>query len=71
MLFGIGAQRRHGHGGVELAIARGIQAAEGGLGQGRLKVLEFGWIPEFEGEAFGLAFLAESPLALEFLAIAG
>jgi hypothetical protein len=33
--------------------------------------LELGWVPEFKGEAFGLAFLAEPPLPLELLAIAG
>ena len=71
MPLGIGAQGCQGHGGVELAIGRGIEAAEGSLGQGGLQALELGRLPEFQGEALGLTFLAEPPLALQLLPIAG
>jgi hypothetical protein len=71
MLVGIGAQGCHGEGGVELAIGRGVEGSQGCLGQGGLQVLEFGWVPEFQGEAFGLALLAQALVPFQLLAIAG
>jgi hypothetical protein len=71
MGFCIGAQAGHGHGWVELAIGRGIQGADSTLGQKGLQALELGLVPKFQGEAFGLAFLAEALLPLELWAIAG